>query len=90
MAMVAWRIRVLALILAALVLSAAYPSLACGESYSIFWYSWAICPVHQCRSHGGRRFREGAWTQLITAFVGCLVGLAVGFVVAIYGLGVWS
>jgi hypothetical protein len=35
-------------------------------------------------------FERALWTQLITAFVGSLVGLAVGFVVAVYGLGVWS
>ena len=27
--------------------------------------------------------------QLITAFAGSIVGLAVGFVVVVYGLGVW-
>jgi flagellar biosynthesis protein FliQ len=35
-------------------------------------------------------FERALWTQLITAFVGSVVGLAVGFVVAVYGLGAWS
>jgi hypothetical protein len=35
-------------------------------------------------------FDSAVWTQLIAAFVGSLPGLAVGFVAAVYGLGVWS
>jgi hypothetical protein len=35
-------------------------------------------------------FEKGLWIQLIAAFVGSLAGLAVGFVAAVYGLGVWS
>jgi hypothetical protein len=35
-------------------------------------------------------FDSAVWTQLIAAFVGSLAGLAVGFVAAVYGLGVWS
>jgi hypothetical protein len=33
-------------------------------------------------------FESALWAQLIAAFVGSLVGLAVGFVAAVYGLGV--
>jgi ABC-type phosphate/phosphonate transport system permease subunit len=32
-------------------------------------------------------FERALWTQLITAFVGSLLGLVVGFVAAVYGLG---
>jgi hypothetical protein len=35
-------------------------------------------------------FDSAVWPQLIAAFVGSLPGLAVGFVAAVYGLGVWS
>ena len=81
----------LALILAALVLSDRILVPSGGESYSISWCSWGhlLLFTNAALTVAGA-FERALWTQLITAFVGCLVGLAVGFVVAVYGLGVWS
>ena len=80
----------LALILAALALSSVYsvPSLWRVMLYflvfvgpSVLFTITALTVVDA--------FERALRTQLIAAFVGSLLGLAVGFVVAVYGLGAW-
>ena len=81
----------LALILAALVLSALYsvPSVWRVVLYFLVFVGPSVLFTNAALTVAGA-FERALWTQLITAFVGCLVGLAVGFFVAVYGLGVWS
>jgi len=82
---------VLALILAALVLSAvsSVPSVWRVVLYFLVFVGPAILFTNAALTVGST-FERVLWIQLITAFVGNLTGLAVGFVVAVYGLGAWS
>jgi hypothetical protein len=79
----------LALILAALVLSAVYsvPGVWRVVLYFLVFVGPSVLFTNAALTVAGA-FERALWTQLITALVGCLVGLAVGFVVAVYGLGV--
>src|SRR5215208_3122310 len=77
--------------LLALVLSAVYsvPSVWPVVLYFLVFVGPSILFTNAALTVAGA-FERALWTQLITAFVGSLVGLAVGFVVAVYGLGAWS
>jgi hypothetical protein len=81
----------LALILTALVLSAVYsvPSVWRVVLYFLVFVGPSILFTNAALTVASA-FERALWTQLITAFVGSVVGLAVGFVVAVYGLGAWS
>jgi hypothetical protein len=81
----------LALILAALVLSAVYsvPSVWRVVLYFLVFVGPSVLFTNAALTVASA-FESALWTQLIAAFVGSLVGLAVGFVAAVYGLGVWS
>ena len=81
----------LALILTALVLSAVYsvPSVWRVVLYFLVFVGPSILFTNAALTVASA-FERALWPQLITAFVGSVVGLAVGFVVAVYGLGVWS
>jgi hypothetical protein len=78
----------LALILVALVLSAVYsvPSVWRVILYFLVFVGPSVLFTNAALTVAGT-FERALWTQLITAFVGSLVGLAVGFVAAVYGLG---
>jgi hypothetical protein len=80
----------LALILAALLLSAVYsvPSVWQVALYFLVFVGPSVLFTNAALTVASA-FESALWTQLIAAFVGSLVGLAVGFVAAIYGLGVW-
>jgi hypothetical protein len=81
----------LALVLAALVLSALYsvPSVWRVVLYFLMFVGPSVLFTNAALTVASA-FESALWTQLIAAFVGSLVGLAVGFVVAVYGLGVSS
>jgi hypothetical protein len=81
----------LALILVALVLSAVYsvPSVWRVVLYFLVFVGSSILFTNAALTVAGA-FERALWTQLITAFVGSLIGLAVGLVVTLYGSGVWS
>jgi hypothetical protein len=81
----------LALILVALVLSTVYsvPSVWRVILYFVVFVGPSVLFTNAALTVAGA-VERALWTQLITAFVGSLVGLAVGFVVAVYVLGVWS
>jgi hypothetical protein len=81
----------LALILVALVLSAVYsvPSVWRVVLYFLVFVGPSVLFTYVALTVASA-FESALWTQLIAAFVGSLVGLAVGFVAAVYGLGVWS
>jgi hypothetical protein len=80
----------LALILVALVLSAVYsvPSVWRVVLYFLVFVGPSVLFTNAALTVVSV-FESALWTQLITALVGNLVGLAVGFVVAVYGLRVW-
>jgi hypothetical protein len=82
---------VVALILVALVLSAVYsvPSVWRVLLYFLTFVGPSILFTNTALTVASAFERE-LWTLLITAFVGSLVGLAVGFVVVVYVLGMWS
>ena len=79
----------LALILAALVLSASYsvPTVWRVVLYFLVFVGPSIMFTNAALTVASA-FESVLWTQLIAAFVGSLVGLAVGFVAAVYGLGI--
>ena len=82
---------ILALILVALVLSAVYS--VPGVWRAVLYFLVVVGPSILFTNAAltvSSAFESALWTQLIAAFVGSLVGLAVGFVTAVYGLGVWS
>jgi hypothetical protein len=81
----------LALILTALVLSAVYsvPSVWRVVLYFLVFVGPSVLFTNVALTVADA-FQRALWTQLITAFIGSLVGLAVGFVVTVYGLGAWS
>jgi hypothetical protein len=81
----------LALILVALVLSTVYSVPSVWRVVLIFlvFVGPSVLFTNAALTVVGA-FERALWIQLITAFVGSLVGLAVGFIVAVYGLGVWS
>ena len=76
--------------LAALVLSAAY---SVPSTWRVVYYSLTfVGPSLLCASGSltvANTFARKLSTQLIAAFAGSLIGLTLGFVVVIYGLGVW-
>jgi hypothetical protein len=76
----------LALILAALVLSAVYsvPSVWRVVLYFLVFVGPSVLFTNAALTVASA-FESALWTQLIAAFVGSLVGLAVGFVAAVYG-----
>ena len=80
----------LALILAALLLSAVYsvPSVWQVALYFVVFVGPSVLFTNVALTVASA-FESALWTQLIAAFVGSLVGLAVGFVAAVYGLRVW-
>jgi hypothetical protein len=82
-------IALLALILAALVLSAIYsvPSAWRVVLYFLVFVGPSVLFTNTALTVASAS-GSALWTQLIAAFVGSLVGLAVGFVAAVYGLGV--
>jgi hypothetical protein len=80
----------LALVVVALMLSAIY---SVPSSWRVLYYSLALvgpslvfATVSLAVAHA---FARALPVQLIAAFAGSLIGLAVGFVVAVYVLGVW-
>ena len=79
----------LALILAALVLSASYsvPTVWRVVLYFLVFVGPSVLFTNVALTVASA-FESALWTQLIAAFVGSLVGLAVGFVAAVYGLGI--
>jgi hypothetical protein len=81
----------LALILAALVLSAVYsvPSEWRVVLYFLVFVGPSVVFTNTVLTVASA-LESALWTQLIAAFVGSLVGLAVGFVAVVYGLGVSS
>jgi hypothetical protein len=81
----------LVLILVALVLSAVFsvPSVWRVVLYFLVFVGPSMLFTNAALTVASA-FESALWTHLITAFVGSLIGLAVGFVVAVYGLGVWS
>ena len=88
-----WLVCALALLanlLAALVLSAAY---SVPSTWRVVYYSLTfVGPSLLCASGSltvANTFARTLTTQLIAAFAGSLIGLTLGFVVVIYGLGVW-
>jgi len=88
-----WLVCALALLadlLAALVLSAAY---SVPSTWRVVCYSLAfVGPSLVCASGSltvANALARTLTTQLIAAFAGSLIGLALGFAVVVYGLGVW-
>jgi hypothetical protein len=79
----------LVLILVALVLSAVYsvPGVWRVVLYFLVFVGPSVLFTNAALTVASA-FESALWTQLIAAFVGSLVGLAVGFVAAVYGLGV--
>jgi hypothetical protein len=80
----------LALLLVALLLSAVYsvPSVWRVVLHFLVFVGPSVLFTNAALTVASA-FESALWTQLIAAFVGSLVGLAVGFVAAVYGLGVW-
>src|SRR5215210_5808418 len=80
----------LALILVALVLSAVYsvPSVWRVVLYFLVFVGPSVLFTNAALTVASA-FESTLWIQLIAAFVGSLVGLAVGYVAVVYGLGVW-
>ena len=80
----------LALVLVALMLSAIY---SVPSSWRVLYYSLAFVGPSLLFATGSltvaNTFARTLPVQLITAFAGSLIGLAVGFVVVVYVLGVW-
>jgi hypothetical protein len=80
----------LGLLLVALVLSAVY---SVPSTWRVLYYSLVFVGPSILLSTGSLTVEsaiEGALSaQLIAAFAGSLVGLAVGFVLVVYVLGVW-
>ena len=80
----------LALVLVALVLSAIY---AVPSSWRVVYYSLAFVGPSVLVATGllalANASTRAFLVQLTAAFAGSLIGLAVGFVVAVYVLGVW-
>ena len=80
----------LALVLVALMLSAIYSVPSAGR---VLYYSLAFAGPSVLFATGSlavaNAFTRAFLVQLIATFAGSLVGLAVGFVVAVYVLGVW-
>jgi hypothetical protein len=81
----------LALIITALVLSTVYsvPSVWRVVLYFLVFVGPSVLFTNAALTVSSA-FESVLWTQLIAAFIGSLSGLAVGFVAAVYGLGVWS
>ena len=81
---------ILANLLAALVLSAAY---SVPSTWRVVYYSLTfVGPSLLCATGSlalANTFARTPTTQLIAAFAGSLIGLTFGFVVVVYGLGVW-
>jgi hypothetical protein len=80
----------LANLFAALVLSAAY---SVPSTWRVVYYSLAfVGPSLLCATGSltvASAFARTLATQIVAAFAGSLIGLALGFVVVVYGLGVW-
>ena len=80
----------LTLVLVTLLLSAMY---AVPSSWRVLYYSLAFVGPSILFATGllaaANAFARVLPVQLIAAFAGSLIGLAVGFVVAVYVLGVW-
>ena len=80
----------LALLLVALVLSAMY---SVPSTWRVLYYSLAFVGPSILFATGllavANAFTRTLTVQLTAAFAGSLIGLAVGFVVAVYVLGVW-
>ena len=80
----------LASLLAALALSAVY---SVPSTWRVVYYSLTfVGPSLLCATGSltvANTFVRTLPIQLITAFAGSLIGLAIGFVVAVYVLGVW-
>jgi len=88
-----WLLCALALLgslLAALVLSAVY---SVPSTWRVLYYSLTFVGPSILFATGSltvaNTFARALPVQLITAFAGSLIGLAIGFVVAVYVLGVW-
>ena len=88
-----WLMCILALLvelLAALVLSFVY---SVPSTWRVVYYSLAFVGPSFLFATGfltvANTFEGALHVQLITAFAGSLVGLAIGFVVVVYVLGVW-
>jgi hypothetical protein len=88
-----WLVCALALLanlLAALVLSAAYSA---PSTWRVVYYSLTfVGPSLLCATGSltvANTFVRTLTAQLIAAFAGSLIGLTFGFVVLVYGLGVW-
>jgi hypothetical protein len=81
---------ILANLLAALVLSATY---SVPSSWRVVYYSLTFVGPSLLFATGSlalaNTFATTLTTQLIAAFAGSLIGLTFGFVVVVYGLGVW-
>jgi hypothetical protein len=80
---------ILALILVALVLSAVYsvPGVWRVVLYFLVFVGPSVLFTNAALTVASA-FESALWTQLIAASVGSLGGLAVGFVAAVYGLGI--
>jgi len=80
----------LAIVLGALMLSAIY---SVPSSWRVVYYSLASAGPSVLFATGSlavmNTFARALPVQLIAAFAGSLIGLAVGFVVVVYVLGVW-
>jgi hypothetical protein len=80
----------LAIMLAALVLSVAY---SVPSTWRVVYYSMTfVGPSLLCATGSltvAHNFARTLTTQLIAAFVGSFIGLALGFAVVVYVLGVW-
>ena len=80
----------LALVVVALTLSAIY---SVPSTWRVVYYSLASVGPSVLFATGSlavaNAFARALPVQLVSAFAGSLIGLAVGFVVAVYVLGVW-
>ena len=80
----------LALVVVALTLSAIY---SVPSSWRVVYYSLASVGPSVLFATGSlavaNAFARALPVQLVSAFAGSLIGLVVGFVVAVYVLGVW-
>jgi hypothetical protein len=83
-------IALLALVVAALMLSAMY---SVPSSRRVVYYSLASVGPSVLFATGSlaaaNAFARSLPVQLIAALAGSLIGLAVGFVIVIYALGIW-
>ena len=83
-------VALLALVLVALMLSAVY---SVPSSWRVLYYSLAFVGPSILFATGSlavaNAFARTLTTQLIAAIAGSLIGLTFGFVVVVYGLGVW-